>query len=261
MSRAPSVIHFRCLDTMGLRDVARVLGSGQAGVRLTGNGLALYRRGSRRGPPPLPPSAQVAETFTEKLVEPRLEAREPEAADARETLAPCVASSTPPEPLEEPAIVEVTLRRPPTIWAVALLTIGITFGTAIARVVTTAAPVSVAAASMAAPEATPAPVAWPCATRLEPTAVVTIPVTEGTPASTGLNADPPADSVPTSPAPLPPRPRSAHRHSAHSATATADAPSPTEQTPARATPPSTTTDADDAQATVAQARDALTDAL
>ncbi len=37
--KSPAVIHFKCLDTMGLRDVARAIGAGRSGVRLTRDGL------------------------------------------------------------------------------------------------------------------------------------------------------------------------------------------------------------------------------
>jgi hypothetical protein len=71
--KSPHVVHFRCLDTFGLRGVAQSYGAGGAGMRLTRQGLAAYVRPSRhaleKGPaPPVVIDEEPVETFVRSSV-------------------------------------------------------------------------------------------------------------------------------------------------------------------------------------------------
>jgi hypothetical protein len=190
----------------------------------------MYKRRTRRGAPP-PPELIVSTP-------------------------PSPIASPAPEPAEiEPPILELGLRRP-TLWAAALLAIGIMFGAAIARaVVTRSSPPVACAATRAARNVVEASVAWPRATRFEaaPPAPVDPANTEA-PNTLALTAL--ASSAP----PLAGRPP--HHHRAQVAEEAADnLASPPEAPAPSASAPTEAEDAENAAATIARAREALTDAL
>jgi hypothetical protein len=148
--KSPAVIHFKCLDTFALQGVARSFGSGAAGVRLTRDGLSKHLRPSERE--------------REREGEAREEAAKADLDDllAREekcdTLIPHVTEAAqimlPPAPsrrgsMASLATIEMGLRKP-TMWAVALLTLGVSFGVGLARVASNAAAIDPGAVSAAA---------------------------------------------------------------------------------------------------------------
>ncbi len=178
--KSPQVVHFRCLDTFGLRGVAQSYGAGGAGKRLTREGLTAYVRQSRHAPERAPAPVVVSddepiETFVRSTLPPRITGRA------------CMPSLV---------TIEMGLRKP-TTWAVLLLTLGVSFGVVLARV---------ASRSHAAPPAVVAAVSHPEKAPPARAAAVTPPAGTPTLATTVISTDPAA----TPAAPL------AHAHHSHS---------------------------------------------
>ncbi len=163
--KSPAVIHFKCLDTFALQGVARSFGSGAAGVRLTREGLATHQRPSERAREEEAREEAAKAELDELLArEEKCDTLVPHITEPARVIMPPPAS--PRGSMPSLVTIEASLRRP-TTWAVALLTLGVSFGVGLARVASNAAamdPVTVSAA--AAPRALES-VAAPRAVRAE----------------------------------------------------------------------------------------------